>query len=286
MRKKQIGNILLFLCLIIVLLVTLLILLPEKRNQKKDIILKDKYVEPIATPENTGKPRKSKQKEERFLGKLAIVFDDVGYNLKEIEPFLQFPHALSFAILPQLPYSMQAAKLIKQAGKEILLHQPMEAVGKNETGPGTIYTNLSYPEIEEILRINLSTVPGAIGINNHMGSKITANEEVMSMIMYFLYMEGLFFLDSKTTANSICTSVAKKMGIQFARRDIFLDIHLDKDIIRKQIIKGIDIAYKNGSAILIGHIQNNMVLDVLYDMLPIIRNKKLKIVGVSDIIEE
>ncbi|MDR0465719.1 MAG: divergent polysaccharide deacetylase family protein, partial [Treponema sp.] len=133
-------------------------------------------------------------------GALVFVIDDAGNNLRELDPFLNISGPLTIAVLPGLPYSVEAAKRIRAAGKEVILHQPMEALGAQNPGPGAIYSGMSRQEIREILSRNVEEVGPVTGINNHQGSLITMDREIMLVILDFCREHGIYFLDSRTTA--------------------------------------------------------------------------------------
>ena len=133
---------------------------------------------------------------------LCFVIDDAGNSLEDLERFLRVPGKVTFAVLPGLPASTEAAERVKAAGQELLLHQPMEAVGGVYPGPGLLTESMSAQERLACLETNLKSVPGAVGVNNHMGSKGTSSLELSSWLLKTLKEKNLFFLDSRTTADS------------------------------------------------------------------------------------
>jgi len=186
-------------------------------------------------------------------GIVVFVIDDAGNNLAELEPFLQIPFPLTIAVLPALPYSAEAARRIRAAGKEVILHQPMEAIGAQEPGPGAIYSGMSAREIRTILARNVSEVGPVRGINNHQGSKITMDREMMQTILEFCAENGLYFLDSRTTPESVVPEVAQTMGMKIAQRNVFIDNEQSKDSMLAFITGGLARAQRSGSAVMIGH---------------------------------
>jgi uncharacterized protein len=252
---------------------------PEPGKTKKESLTD---TEPVM--EKTPVPGGSREMQPDNVGKIAVVIDDAGNNIRDLLPFLQFPFPLTIAVLPQLPGSRDAALLSSEAGKEVILHLPMEAEGGANPGPGALYETDSKQEIIQTIIKNLATVPGAMGANNHMGSKLTANPGKMSIVFEYFAEQDLFFLDSRTTGRTVCREEASRAGIPFLERNIFLDYKQDKEVIREQMEKGIALAQKNEYVILIGHVQNSEVLDILYEVLPEVEQNHGSFVGLSEII--
>ena len=140
--------------------------------------------EPVLTPapEPVPVPLPEPPKPEKSKKRLYLIIDDAGHNLTQLEKFLEFPGKINIAVLPGLKYSTSAAELIYQHGKTVMLHQPMEALGGNNPGPNAIYVRMSDSEIIKTLSDNLDSVPHVVGMNNHMGSAATENEQVMDVI--------------------------------------------------------------------------------------------------------
>ncbi|MBN1410084.1 MAG: divergent polysaccharide deacetylase family protein [Spirochaetales bacterium] len=215
------------------------------------------------------------------IGKLAFVFDDAGHNLYQLEEFLKLPIRMTIAVLPGLPYSTKAAQLTHKHGQEVILHLPMESINGNDPGPMAIVANQSKEEITRILEKSLLEVPFATAVNNHMGSLITQDPVKMDIILSFLAQKGLYFLDSKTIENSVARNESLAYNIKCLERDIFLDDVVDKVLIRQEIDKGMKMAVKNGYSILIGHIQNREVLEVMMEYIPRFTNGGYKTVRLS-----
>ncbi len=204
----------------------------------------------------------------RTRGYLAIVLDDAGHNLRELEPFLKFPGPLTIAVLPGLPYSAEAAKRIRAAGKEVILHQPMEAIGGQNPGPGAIYSGMGQEEIERILKTNLAQIGPVVGINNHQGSKITSDEKIMEIVLAFCKRNSIYYLDSRTTAETVVPAVAERMGIRIGERDVFVDNIQEKAAMIRFMEEGLQKAEKKGAAIVIGHVWSNELVATLQEMYP------------------
>ncbi|MGI9256042.1 MAG: divergent polysaccharide deacetylase family protein, partial [Salinispira sp.] len=185
---------------------------------------------------------------------LIIVIDDVGYNLEDVDAFLEIPISVTFAVLPQVTYSDEAAVRIAEAGQELILHLPMESRTGQFPGPGTLTEEMSDAELMNLIQENSRTVPGIIGINNHMGSKGTEDRRIVSAVLEFAQQNSLFFLDSRTTANTVIPELIPDYGIAFAERDVFLDNSKIRSDIADSMETGKNTAREQGYAVLIGHV--------------------------------
>ncbi len=216
-------------------------------------------------------------------GKLYIVIDDVGNNVFQLKPFLKLPFKITFAILPGLPYTKEAARLIHEAGKEYIIHQPMDAVGGQKTGPGAIHIGMKEATVTEVLSTNVKELPYARGMNNHMGSAGTADEEIMTYLFHFLKKNHMFFLDSRTTAQSVGRKIAAETGIPFAERSVFLDNKQEKKSIEKSIERGLEISEKKGHAVMIGHVWSSELAQILLDLYPTLLENNYTLNNLTDL---
>jgi polysaccharide deacetylase 2 family uncharacterized protein YibQ len=212
-------------------------------------------------PRASALPPERPRQEER--GILALVIDDAGYSLQELQAFLDLPMPLTVAVLPNLPHSTEAARRVLAAGKDRILHGPMEPDGGQDPGPGAIRVGQSPEEIRRLLDADFASVPGALGMNNHMGSKATADEAVMTVVLGYLKSRGKFFLDSRTTADTAAPRVAKALGMPILRRDVFIDNEVDEEAITDSFDKAVQEAGTSGTSVAIGHVQNVGVVDIL-----------------------
>jgi len=219
------------------------------------------------------------------LGTLVFVIDDAGNNLQELEPFLKIPGALTIAVLPGLPHSAEAARRIRAAGKEVILHQPMEAIGGQNPGPSAIYSGMGADEIRTILAKNIAEIGPVAGINNHQGSKVTMDIEMMEIILRFCVEHSIYFLDSRTTAETVIPSVARQIGIKIAERDTFIDNEQDEESILRYVTVGLERAGKNGSSIMIGHTWSPRLAPLLAEQLPLFVKQGYAVKTASDIIK-
>jgi len=250
--------------------------------------------QPSTTPSTTASPAAtvpvknitvSAQKPVESLGTLVFVIDDAGNNLRELEPFLHISSPLTVAVLPGLPNSAEAARRIRAAGKEVILHQPMEAIGGQNPGPGAVYSGMSASEIRSILKRNIEEIGPVAGMNNHQGSKITEDSYAMEVILAFCKENGIYFLDSRTTAETVVPQMSARMGIKIGQRDIFIDNEQDKVSMSGYIKTGLDKARQNGSAVMIGHAWSPELAPLLAEQLAIFSKQGYSIKTASDIIK-
>jgi polysaccharide deacetylase 2 family uncharacterized protein YibQ len=201
-------------------------------------------------------------------GTLIFVLDDAGHNTWQLEPFLRLPGPVTVAVLPGLPHSAEAATMVRAAGKELILHQPMEAIDGLDPGPGAIRADMDEATIRSIVRGNLSKLPGAVGMNNHMGSKATSDVRVMTAVLDEARRAGIYFLDSLTIGDSVVHSVASLMRQTIWERSVFLDNTPDKASILHFIAEGTKVAEKRGYAIMIGHVWSSELAQTLTELYP------------------
>ncbi len=228
---------------------------------------------PVASPMNPSAPR------------LAIIFDDAGGSLAHVEDIIALGRPVAVAILPHLAYSTEAARRARAAGLEVLLHLPVEPEDDTKAmGPGGVLTAMDDAEIRAVVRSDLESVPGAVGINNHMGSKGTADYRVMRVILDIVRGAGLFYVDSVTTPRTIVAPVAEEIGVRTAARAVFLDNENDETAIRRQVFRAMTVARERGSAIAIGHAQR-LTPRVVMAMLPEFDRAGVVLVPVSTLVK-
>ena len=213
---------------------------------------------PAAIPEPSPKPK--------YQGTLVFIIDDAGNNLQELEPFLRFPGPLTIAVLPGLPHSAEAARRIRAAGKEVFLHQPMEAIGGQAPGPGAIYAGMTAAEITALLRQNVAEIGPIAGMNNHQGSKITTDQKAMETVLAFCRDQGICFLDSRTTAETAVPAAARNLGVKIGERNIFIDNEQTRSSMNRYIESGLTLASQKGSAVMIGHTWSPELAPLLTDL--------------------
>ncbi len=220
----------------------------------------------------------------KALPSVVLILDDLGYDKKIAQKFAQLNVALTFSILPHSPFQHRIVRLARSKGLEIMLHMPMEPVEYPEVDPGlgALLTSMSPDELIDQLDQNLNTVPGVKGVNNHMGSRMTSESTQMYQIFSVLKQRGLFFIDSRTTAESLGEPSARLFQVPFAQRDVFIDHYVKPDFIRNQIKELIRIAKKNGEAVGIMH-PHSTTLQVLQEMLPDLKGQ-VRLVPASKVV--
>ena len=199
---------------------------------------------------------------------LIIVIDDAGYNLDQLRPFLALPFPLTIAVLPQVDQSAEAARLAAEAGKEVILHQPMQALGGNDPGPGAILLGMSDEEAASLAGRNLDSLQGVVGMNNHMGSAVTRHEPLMRAIIDLVKRRGIYYLDSRTVPDTATAVLCLELSVPYWERDVFLDNTGDKQSILHALEEGKKIASAKGASVLIGHVWSAELAQTLMDIYP------------------
>lgn len=218
--------------------------------------------------------------------KVAIIIDDMGYSLETIREICSLKVPLTVSILPYSPLVQETSWIAHQSGLEVMLHLPLESINETENNDmeGLIHARMSREEIERTVDSNLEQVPYIKGVNNHMGSKITANKSLMNIILQRLLDRGLFFVDSRTSGRSVAYKVAQSLGVPSAFRNVFLDGRNQEDYIQKKLIELFRLAQKEGKAVGIGH-PFKETLKVLKENLDLVTAYNLELVLVSQIVE-
>ena len=219
------------------------------------------------------------------LPKVAIIIDDLGYDKKIAEKFLELDAVFTFSLLPYSPFQKIIAHRAQDKGLEVMLHLPMEPMEYPtvDPGPGTLLASMSPDELIDQLEKNLESLPTIKGVNNHMGSKLTAESSQLYQIFSVLKKRGLFFIDSRTTAKTLGKPSARLFKIPFAQRDVFLDHRQDPEFIRMQIRDLIDIAKRHGVAVGIAH-PHMSTYHILKEMLPDLK-KEVHLVPASQVVQ-
>lgn len=207
--------------------------------------------------------------------KLVLIFDDGGQNLSQLESFLALPFPVTVAVLPKLAHSKQAAERVRKSGKELMLHQPMQAINLSvNPGPGAITPDMTLYEIETCLRENIAEIGPVRGLNNHEGSLICEDEVKIGTVLQVSSNMGLYFVDSRTTSQTRVPQAAMSLGLSYYERNVFIDNTKNRADIISEIMKGVSIANKNGAAIMIGHVWSADVLpEILSELYPLLSGK-------------
>lgn len=184
---------------------------------------------------------------------IVIIIDDVGDNFDRGQAAVDLPGPLTFAVLPHSPFGPKLAKRAMDQGSEVMLHAPMENTHDRPLGPGALTHDLNQHQYRAKLEGNLDSIPGVVGLNNHMGSLLTTLRPQMEWTMELADQRRLFFVDSKTTADSVAWKVAKAQGIPYLIRDVFLDHEQTLEFVHQQFQQTLEIARERGYAVAIGH---------------------------------
>lgn len=185
--------------------------------------------------------------------KIAIIIDDLGYSLKHGIATARLPGALTLAVLPHSPNGVAVAELGHQQGKLIILHAPMSNLQKLPLDAGGLTEHMSEQEFADTLYRGLDSIPHIQGLNNHMGSHLTQLDQPMQWLMQTLARESIFFIDSRTSPESIAWETAQSHQVPSRKRDVFLDNNRNLHAIGEQFDQLLRIAKRRGNAIAIGH---------------------------------
>ncbi len=216
---------------------------------------------------------------------IVIIIDDVGDNLKKGQAVLALPGPLTFAILPHSPHGAALARKAANSGKEVMLHAPMENTHDRPLGPGALTQDLDQAAFKQRLQDNVDSIPGVVGMNNHMGSLLTTLKPQMKWTMEVARKNHLFFVDSRTTAKSVAWRAAKAQGLPYLRRHVFLDHERTLEFIHQQFEQTLAIARKEGYAVAIGHPYPETV-QYLQWALPQLDRLGVRLATASSVLEE
>lgn len=190
---------------------------------------------------------------ETSLPSVAIIIDDVGHGLSQGRRIIALPAPVALAILPHTLAAGQLADEARQAGKTVMLHLPMENQGGTSIGPGGLYAEMSQADFQRVLNNNLDSLQGIQGVNNHMGSLLTTLRPQMDWLMQELEARGLFFVDSRTSAQTQAAGAAAARGVPHLSRHVFLDNLRRPEHLNRSFDEAVRRARKEGYAVMIGH---------------------------------
>lgn len=216
--------------------------------------------------------------------RVAVVIDDLGRSLGDLEALGDLGVPLSYAVLPFETRTPEVVDELGRRGEEMLLHLPMEAASDVDPGPGALLTRMDHRQLVRGTRKALDAVPGAVGVNNHMGSLLSADETSMRAVLSVLSERGLYFLDSRTSVETVGFSLASSLGIPSAQRHVFLDREEDPRLVTYQFRRLLELARLRGSAIAIGH-PHPVTLEVLAREVPRAVELGYELVPVSYLLE-
>jgi len=218
--------------------------------------------------------------------RLAIVIDDFGYNDNATaQSLLDMDLPLTITVLPTLPHSRDMLERALASGHCVLLHLPMEPEEKEREDIPMVTTAMDDDAIEALVTRYIDDMPGIRGVNNHQGSRATADERVMHAVLGTIRRRGLFFLDSLTSSKSVAYNVARDLSVPAARNDLFLDDDTeDRDVVERRIHELVGLAERDGSAIGIGH-PHPWTLEALRGSRAYLKNAGVELVTVSDLVD-
>ncbi|MDC9719707.1 MAG: divergent polysaccharide deacetylase family protein [Gammaproteobacteria bacterium] len=184
---------------------------------------------------------------------MVIIIDDLGYSLANGLGAVNLPGPITLAIMPHTPHGALLARQGAAVNKEIMLHVPMQNHAGLRLGPGGLTLNMTEQKFKQTLLNNVASIPYVEGINNHMGSALTEQRLPMQWTMDVAAELGLFFVDSRTSAQSVAWQQAQAQKVPALKRNVFLDNDTSAEALERQFQQAISIAQKHGSSVLIGH---------------------------------
>ncbi|CAM4288986.1 divergent polysaccharide deacetylase family protein [Paenibacillus xylanexedens] len=221
--------------------------------------------------------------------RLAIIIDDVGNDMKGTAEILAMPVKLTVAVMPFLPTTKKDAIAAHEKGMDVIVHMPMEPKkGRPEwLGPGAITSNLTDEEVRSRVEKAIDDVPHAIGMNNHMGSKITSDKRIMSIVLDVCKERGLFFVDSRTNFRTVVGELAISKNMPPVGNDIFLDDQNSKQHIRKQLDMAAQRAIDKDICVVIGHVGHSGMNTsaVIRESVSRLQNQ-VQFVGIGDLVRD
>lgn len=220
----------------------------------------------------------------RLPGHIALVIDDLGERPEDLQPLLALGVPITYAVLPYEEHTKEVVAELRGRRVEMLLHLPMQPLNGEDPGPGALTVDMDDDELREKTEAALRAVPGVMGVNNHMGSRMSEDERAMTPVLQVLAAHGLFFLDSRTSAESVGYRTARSLGLPAAERQVFLDRDPSPEGVRTQFRRLLELSRTRGSAVAIGHPLPD-TLQVLTEEVPKAREEGFVFVPVSDLLD-
>ncbi len=241
---------------------------------------------PMVEPDLLEPSRIQRQPPPRSGGapRISIVIDDLGRGLRDLEALASLGITLTYSVLPFEARTAQVVAELRARGVEYMCHLPMQAKGDVDPGPGALLLSMSRDQLRQATRQALAAVPGAAGVNNHMGSAMLPRQEAIEPVLEVLARQGLYFLDSRTSADTVGYTLARDLGLRAAERQVFLDTVRDGTAIRGQFDALLASARKRGGAIAIAH-PHPVTIEVLAAAIPAARAEGFEFVTVSALLE-
>lgn len=219
----------------------------------------------------------------KYNGRMAVVIDDCGYDMGPVRSLIRAGGNFAFAILPFKGNSKAALELIKNNGNIAMLHLPMEPISGTSSESKFIKVGMKADEIEKITKEALDNLPGVQGVNNHQGSKATADYSTMKVVMGVLKKRDLFFIDSRTSNSSVAEKLAGQLGVRTGRNNRFLDNSSSVSDIKEQIWEAAKAADKYGSVIVICHARPGTA-QAWTEVIEEVKKSGIKFVAVTDLL--
>jgi len=216
---------------------------------------------------------------------ISIIIDDMGKRLEDGYRILALPGPVACAFLPGARHTDYLARRANGIGKEVLLHLPMESVDGRRLDAGAVTLDMTKRQFVSTVEADLDSVPHAIGINNHMGSLLTRHPGHMLWLMRVMQRQApLFFVDSRTTVDTVAKRIALENSVPNIERNVFLDDEPGVDAIAFQFERLLELAEKQGTALAIGH-PRPQTLALLEQRIPQLRERGIQLLPVRDLIE-
>ncbi|NMH60091.1 divergent polysaccharide deacetylase family protein [Alteromonas ponticola] len=211
--------------------------------------------------------------------RIMLIMDDIGYRHTD-RAALALPKEVIFSILPATPLAEELAVEASAQGRDVMLHLPMEALNGQKLGPQALQAGMFPNAISETFARAMDTVPFAIGVNNHMGSMLTQQTEPMLALMQEIKARDLFFVDSRTTVNSVAEQVARNIGLPVVSRNVFIDHTMTVESMEKSLQRLVSLAKRRGFAVGIAH-PHPMTVRFLLESLPSLEQQGIYLVSAN-----
>ena len=250
--------------------------LPEEPSRKPETVPAEKPGKPEPVPKRPAAARTVK-------GQVALIIDDMGNSLEILDELINLNEPVTVSVLPYSLHAQETARIAHENKLEVLLHLPLESLNNHDAmadNRGMILAGMDSGEIVQAFEDNLARVPFANGVNNHMGSKFTAEGPQMQTLLRPMKDRGLIFVDSRTTAQTVAYDEALMMGIPAVKRDVFLDADADRSLIKSRLLELFQKARKNGRAVGICH-PFPETIEILKSSFRLFANYGLEVVPVS-----
>lgn len=218
------------------------------------------------------------------FAKIVIIIDDMGVDRRHSDEAAELPGPLTMSFLPYARHLDEQTKNARAQGHELMVHMPMEPMDPDlDMGPVALRVDMNAQEFDAMLEEGLSALGGYVGLNNHMGSRLTQDQDSMGRLMSVLKKRELLFVDSRTIAGSVADDMAAAYGVPHVSRDVFLDDDPSFESVRESLEHLERIAHKRGYAVAIGHPKPHTIA-ALKAWLPTLADKKLALVPASAVV--